>query len=57
MDINFGNLSDRDIAERLYKAYGCKFFHYAITSWQLNQESLMRRSKLKKIYYYDNYRL
>ncbi|NIM85056.1 MAG: hypothetical protein GTN82_43040 [Candidatus Aminicenantes bacterium] len=38
MDIDFRNSSDRDIAERLYKAYGCKLVHYAIKSWQFDED-------------------
>lgn len=38
MDINFGNLSDREIAERLYKAYGGNLVRYAIKSWQQDED-------------------
>ena len=38
MDINFGNLSDREIAERLYKAYGVNLVRYAIKSWQQDED-------------------
>jgi RNA polymerase sigma factor (sigma-70 family) len=38
MDLNFGNLSDREIAERLYKAYGVNLVRYAIKSWQQNED-------------------
>jgi len=38
MDINFGNLSDRGIAERLYKAYGGNLVRYAIKSWQQDED-------------------
>lgn len=38
VDINFENLPDREIAERLYKNYGCKLAHYAIKSWQFDED-------------------
>lgn len=38
MDINFGNLSDREIAECLYKAYGANLVRYAIKSWQQDED-------------------
>lgn len=38
MDINFGILSDREIAERLYKAYGIKLVRYAVKSWQQDED-------------------
>lgn len=38
VDIKFENLSDREIAERLYKNYGCKLVHYAIKSWQFDED-------------------
>ena len=38
MDINFANLSDREIAERLYKAYGINLVRYAIKSWQQDED-------------------
>ncbi|UCH92581.1 MAG: sigma-70 family RNA polymerase sigma factor [Candidatus Aminicenantes bacterium] len=38
MDINFGNLSDREIAESLYKAYGVNLVRYAIKSWQQDED-------------------
>ncbi len=38
MDINFGNLSDREIAECLYKAYGVNLVRYAIKSWQQDED-------------------
>lgn len=38
MDISFGNLSDREIAECLYKAYGVNLVRYAIKSWQQDED-------------------
>ena len=38
MDTNFGNLSDREIAECLYKAYGANLVRYAIKSWQQDED-------------------
>jgi DNA-directed RNA polymerase specialized sigma24 family protein len=38
VNINFAGLSDRDIAEHLYKEYGCKLVNYAINSWQFNED-------------------
>lgn len=38
MDLNFGNLSDREIAECLYKAYGVNLVRYAIKSWQQDED-------------------
>lgn len=38
MNINFGNLSDREIAEYLYKAYGVNLVRYAIKSWQQDED-------------------
>jgi hypothetical protein len=38
VNIRFDSLSDRQIAERLYKAYGFKLVHYAIKSWQFDED-------------------
>lgn len=38
MYIDFGNLSDREIAECLYKAYGANLVRYAIKSWQQDED-------------------
>jgi RNA polymerase sigma factor (sigma-70 family) len=38
MDINFVNLSDREVAERLYKVYGANLVRYAIRSWQQDED-------------------
>lgn len=38
VDIRFESLSDREIAERLYKAYGSKLVHYAVKSWQFDED-------------------
>ena len=38
IDINFGNLSDREVAERLYRAFGANLVRYAIKSWKQDED-------------------
>ena len=40
MTIDFKNLSDRDIAERLFNRYGNQLFHYAMKSWDLSEDEV-----------------
>lgn len=40
ININFEGLSDRDIAERLFKRYGTKLFYYAMKSWNLSEDEV-----------------
>lgn len=39
-NITFEGLSDRDIAERLFKQYGARLFYYAMKSWDLSEDDI-----------------
>jgi len=38
VDINFGDMPDREIAEHVYRAYGANLVRYAIKSWRQSED-------------------
>jgi len=40
LNLNFSNLSDRDIAEQLFTQYGKQLFYYSMKSWSLSEDEV-----------------